>query len=78
MPATASTKAIATQPALRIRRCRCCGAEWDLDSCDCDFRCLRGCGRCERHCKGHADSDLLFDMQRDRDDDYDRLLEDVA
>jgi hypothetical protein len=58
---------------LVIRRCSCCGEEYDLDNCRCGFKCVRGCGRCERHCTGHVDSDLLLDIERDRRDDPDEL-----
>ena len=58
-----------------IRRCACCGAEYDLDACRCRVLCLCGCGKCTTHCEGHADGDFLFDLSCDRADDYDDLLE---
>lgn len=37
---------------MKIRKCRCCGEEYDIDNCHCKGWCER-CKRCDLHCAGH-------------------------
>lgn len=38
------------QIRMTIKRCACCGAEYDIDECPCWVKCRGGCGKCELHC----------------------------